>query len=329
MAETSQRPEGLTQRILLNVLETFFRHPLMHLVPILLFGALGVFTAATAQKEYRSAGVLNATSGTLLSDLTGNVPAFGFESTATVTSRNIGQLLSTDAFLTDVIERAGMTTAVESGIVTRDEVRASITATPQGDNLISVAATTPRPEQSQRLAAATLDAFVEWVVSNDIQDANVRIDTYADIRDRYRDELNQTIAALNAYLLEHPAGDERNRPVGETLEIARLQDAVARANEALVGAEANVNDAQLAQNVARTVVTRQLRTIDEPQVPTYAQAGLRQAVMTIGIFGVLGTMLAVGIVVLAAMLDRTIRVPNDVSARFGVEVLAVVPPARR
>jgi uncharacterized protein involved in exopolysaccharide biosynthesis len=315
--------------MLLHLLETFFRHPIIHLLPLVIFVALGAFSAFSAEKTYRSVGILNATSGTLLSELTGNTPTFGFESTSTVTSRNIEQLLTTDAFLNDVIERARLTGAVESGVLTRGEIRASIAAFPQGENLIAVAATTPWPEQSQALAAATLEGFVEWVVSNDVQDAAVRIDTYENIRDRYRTELNEAVDALNAYLLEHPAGDEDNRPVGETLEINRLQDAVDRADEALTGAETNVNDAELAQNVARTVVTRQLRTIDEPQIPTAPTAGLRKAVMTIGMFGVLGAMLSLGTVVLAATLDRTIRIPNDVSAKFGVDVLAVVPSARR
>jgi capsular polysaccharide biosynthesis protein len=315
--------------MLLHLLETFFRHPIIHLLPLVIFLALGCFTAFSAEKRYSSVGVLNATSGTLLSELTGNTPTFGFESTATVTSRNIEQLLGTDTFLDDVIERARLTSAVENGVLTRGEVRSSIAAFPQGENLIGVAATTPRPEQSQALAAATLEGFVEWVVANDVQDAAVRIDTYEDIRDRYRSELDQSVDALNSYLVAHPAGDEDNRPVGETLEIARLQDAVDRADEALTAAESNVNDAQLAQNVARTVVTRQLRTIDEPQMPTAPTAGLRKAAMTIGMFGILGAMLSLGSVVLAATLDRTIRIPTDVSAKFGVEVLAVVPSARR
>jgi len=34
-------------------------------------------------------------------------------------------------------------------------------------------------------------------------------------------------------------------------------------------------------------------------------------------------------VVLVAALDRTIRVPNDVEAKFGVDVLAVVPETSR
>ena len=43
------------------------------------------------------------------------------------------------------------------------------------------------------------------------------------------------------------------------------------------------------------------------------------------VFGVVGVMLSLATVVLSASLDHTIRVPNDVTARFGVDVLAVVP----
>ena len=213
--------------------------------------------------------------------------------------------------------------------MTYDEVRSSIAAAPQGDNLISISASTPRPEQSQRLAQATLDAFVEYVVSNDIADATVRINTYEDIRDEAQERFDEAVNELNQYHLEHPTGSEADRPSSEALEIAQLEGAVDRVDQAVVDATANVNDARLAANLARTVVTRQLRTVDEPQIPTVAQTGLRQDVITVVMFGALGVAFALGVLVLRAMLDRTIRTPNDVSSRFGVEVLAVVPPARR
>ena len=125
LAETSHQPEGLTQRMLLRLLETFFRHPILHLLPLVIFVALGMFTAFSAEKTFRSVGVLNATSGTLLSEITDNNPAFGLETTASNTSSQIDQLLGTSAFLGDVIERAGMTTAVSNGLISRDEIRAS------------------------------------------------------------------------------------------------------------------------------------------------------------------------------------------------------------
>ena len=40
-------------------------------------------------------------------------------------------------------------------------------------------------------------------------------------------------------------------------------------------------------------------------------------------------MLTLASVVVAATLDRTIRLPNDITGNFGLDVLAVVPDVRR
>ena len=101
----------------------------------------------------------------------------------------------------------------------------SIVAVPRGDNLVSVSATTPNPEQSVRLATAALDGFVEYVVSNDIADATVRIETYEQIRDENLDRLDAAIDELNEYVATHPAGNEENRPVNERLAIDRVAGA--------------------------------------------------------------------------------------------------------
>lgn len=315
--------------MVLHVLETFFRHPVVHLLPLVLLLVFGLISALDTTKTYRSMGILNAMSGTLLSELTGDTSGFGYESSANVTSRNINQLLGTRAFLDDVVANAGLTGAVESGLLTSDEIRGSITSWAQGDNLIAVAATTPRPEHSQALAAATMDTFVEHVVGTDIADALLKVDIYEGLRDDALAGYNTAFADLTSYLETHPAGDEDDRPVGQRLDIAKLEDAVNRADDEYNAAVANVDEATVAAGVARTVVERQLRVIDEPEVPVSPLAGLRKMAFTVGVFGVLGALLSLGIVVIAAMLDRTIRTPGDISSRFGVEVLAVVPSARR
>jgi capsular polysaccharide biosynthesis protein len=39
--------------------------------------------------------------------------------------------------------------------------------------------------------------------------------------------------------------------------------------------------------------------------------------------------LSLALVLVTATLDRTIRVPNDITAKYGLDVLAVVPNMRR
>ena len=67
---------------------------------------------------------------------------------------------------------------------------------------------------------------------------------------------------------------------------------------------------------------------DEPQVPAGPEPRLKKAALTLVLFGVLGIMLTLASVVISATLDRTIRLPNDVTGKFGLDVLAVVPDAR-
>ena len=61
---------GVTRRAVLSVLEVFFRQPLLHLLPLILLAGLGLYRGVSAEDEYRSVGMLNATSGTLLTELT-------------------------------------------------------------------------------------------------------------------------------------------------------------------------------------------------------------------------------------------------------------------
>jgi len=321
-------PEGLTRRALLNVLETFYRRPIVYLLPLVLLTALGALTALNADKEYRSAGVLNASAGSLLSEITDQSPSYGFERPSTVTARNINNLLRTAVFLSTVIDEAGLRDEIELGVLTTDEIRSSINAKGSGDTLVSVSATTAVPEWSQALAGAAIHSFVGYVKGQDIADATVRVDTYQKLTEDSRTRLEEAEAALEQFLIDNPDTGVV-RPVLVELEAGRLATAQRRAEEALQEAETNLTDARLARDVAATVVDRQLRILDEPEVSGSPVGGLRDKVMTVGIFMVLGVILSAAFVTLAAVVDRSIRIPSDISSKFGLEVLGVVPSARR
>lgn len=325
-------PHGITHRIVLNMLEAFFRRPFLHLVPLLVLLALGAVVAAQTPKEYRSVGVLNVTSGQLLTDLTDvpGGPSFGFETPAVVTARTFNNLVQTRTFLSTIIDTAGLRSAVQQGLLTGDEIKSSISVTGHPDNLIEVAVTSPRPEQSQRIAAAALATFQEFVVSTDIGDFTLRLSVaqtqlvtaqarYDEARQLYRD-----------YLEAHPGPlTDIERPPEEVDEIGRLEDAVARASAAVQEAETTVANEQVGVNAARDAVLRQLRVIDSPELPETPQPRVQKAVLTVVLFAFLGAIISIGAVLVSALLDRTVRTPDDIAAKFGLDVLAVVPSARR
>lgn len=329
-SRVNEHPQGLTRRVASGLLETFFRRPIVYLLPLILLFAFGVYTALGADDEYQSVGVLHASSGSLLSELTGDTPSFGYERPSTVTARTINDMMGTSAFLNSVVAEAGLESDIEAGLLTEDDIRDAVTARPHGDNLVAVAAVTPDPVRSQRLADATLDAFVDYVVSNDIADATVRIETYETLREQDLAAYEAARAELDQYLAEHPwSGDPNLRPIDQQLAIGLLQEAVSRADEIYRESDENVDSARIAADVAETVVARQLRIVDEPEVSDAPLAGMRAAAMTVAMFLVIGVVLSAALVVLATVLDRTMRTPGDIEAKFGVDTIAVLPTARR
>jgi capsular polysaccharide biosynthesis protein len=299
------------------------------LAPLLLMLALGGFTAMSADKEYKSTGVLNVTSDDLLGDLTGTQTQFTIETAATLTSRAIGEQLQTDIFIDRVIERAGLTTAVETGQRTRDQIRSSISTSTRGDNLVAVSATTSSPVEAQALAEATLAEFRDFVVENDVGSAQFSSQLLEQALEEAEEEATAATAELKEYLDTHPSGDEDDRPADQVTEIDRLKGAQARADDMVAETQTQLDVAQREAQNARLLVEQQLRTLDAPEVPTSPEAGLKNLVLTVGVFFVLGSILSGALIILAAAFDRSIRTPHDVEAHFGLDVLAVVPAKKR
>src|SRR4051812_36332753 len=101
--------------------ETFFRRWWLFLIPVVLLGAIGVYSVLGAGTRYRSSGVVLVNTDTLLSKLALNSSGSNFrgDTAATYTSRQVNTLLQTDGFLDTVISNAGLDDSLESGAVTR------------------------------------------------------------------------------------------------------------------------------------------------------------------------------------------------------------------
>ena len=82
---------------------------------------------------------------------------------------------------------------------------------------------------------------------------------------------------------------------------------------------------------SRTIVPSPARlsiVTDPPDTPFAPEPRLKKAVLTLVIFGVLGLLLSLASVIVAATLDRTIRVPGDISLLDGkVQHTGMVQPS--
>ena len=312
-----------------RLLETFFRRPWLYLLPLVICVAFGVVTAVSAPRLYVSVGIVDVSDDTLLSNLSEIGGAgFSFETPASRTSDEINERLLSDAFVRSIAGAAGLDTALESGVIDLDYVRSRVGAADDGNNLLRVQAGSHDPVVAARMAQATIDTFIQAIVDEDLRESQTAVTFYNDVADSYLDDIDRARDDLEAYLRSHPEPSSGDRPAAEVAALSQLTAALERSEERYGSALDNAEQARLAMEQAKVDVQQRIRLIDPPTVPSAPVSGLRAAAMTIMMFGVLGSLLSAGFVLLSSFLDQSMWTRGDVRRRLGVDVLAVVPTAR-
>jgi uncharacterized protein involved in exopolysaccharide biosynthesis len=328
-ADTSAEPEGLTRRVVLNFLEAFFRRPWLHLLPLILMLILGAASAFSSKQSFQSTGTITAESSTVLGDLTqSNNQGFGFETPATIVARNINELLRTTNFLNTVAGKLQAEATDSQKALLRDVIAKDVGAIADGDQLVRVSATSERADLSFRLADAVIRSYVETVKANKIAQSDQAVQFFQGQVADADTARKAAQAALDAYLVQQGLTDTLQIPPGQQLQINNLQADVDRAESQYDAKLDSLDQAKLASNSAAAEVDQLLRVTDPPETPLAPQPRLKKAALTLVVFGVLGVLLSLASVIVAATLDRTIRVPGDITAKFDLDVLAVVPDAR-
>ena len=330
-ADTSLEPQGLTRRVMLNILEAFFRRPWLHLIPLILMLALGVSSVINLNKEFTSTGSIRAAERSTISDVTESVNRanFGFESAASKASREINELLRGDEFAQQVAVAAGYEVDEATAPLLRAVVRGSTSAFADGDELVRVSTTTEAPDISRRLAKATIDSYIAFVLAETLkgtQEAEAVLEQ-REAEDRAAlDDARQLVE--DAYAAAGITDIEDVSDPAVVLAIQALESDRARAEADLSGTLDDLDQAEDATRSAQAEINQLYRVVGEPQLGG-EEPLMRKRILTMAVFLVLGVVLSLALVLLTATLDRTIRVPNDITAKYGLEVLAVVPNMRR
>jgi uncharacterized protein involved in exopolysaccharide biosynthesis len=320
---------GVSRNLLSRLLETFFRRWWLYLVPLVLLGIVGAMSVAKTKSAYKSFGTFNVETSTVLSNLSGNTDqGLTVQSPATETSNRLNSLLQTDQYIKDIVADAKLTEAVKSGALTLSDVRKSITTSPNGSNLVTVVAASRDPVVAQKLAAATIDAYVQSQIDTDASQSTAAVQFFDQLLKSDQVSLDQANQALTSYLAAHPSPVVGTRPDDEASEIARLNAAVTAAQNEYNNTLGKSQDAQLSTAQTKADVGQRLRVVDAPQVPLAPQAKLKKSILTFATFLILGLLLSGGAVVLATVLDHSLRSADDVEQRLGMRTLAVVPDVR-
>jgi capsular polysaccharide biosynthesis protein len=324
----------MARLIILRLLDSYFRHRWLNLLPIVLMIGLASASFTLAEPEYVSRGRLYVQKAALLPSLT-QLPSDGYtwRTPTQVALSELQELVQTEAFVRSVIQKTDLEANMAGGSdaikQTMEQFRLELSLQQVGDSVIEIAVTNKIPKLAQQLAAATIDSYTRWKLNGDQQESAVAQSFFRDVLPGYQDNLQKARDALKTYLETHPVPLRGERPAQELLEIAQFQSAVDVATRRVENALEKEESARLAQAQAESSVRQDYLLIDAPTLPVNPETSLRQRLMAPLIFVIVGIILTVVCIIGGALLDRSFRFPLDVQTGLGLQVLALVPDVSR
>lgn len=316
------------RRFWYRLIERFFQRRVLFLLPVILLTGLGVMSVSRGQSEYKSVGVLNVSTGSLLGELSSvrGSQTFSYETPAATEARQINELLRTDVFVQIVAEAADLGDSLASGALTLDDIRLTTFAQADGDTLLAVTSTAPSSQGAYRLVTAAIDSYVDWRLQLAISDSSAAEKFYVDLLTSQGKRVDIAQKALNDYLIGNPEPPAPAvRDVEETLEIRRLDDALTRAQDQYDTWQGGAEQARLETQRAKSESDQRLRVVDPPQIPSNPEPALKKNIITMTIFIILGLMVAAACLILSTLADRKIRSQDDLESIPGLEVVGVIP----
>jgi hypothetical protein len=324
----------MVRLVLLRLLESYFRRPILTLLPILLFSVLGILYLLNQEPVYLANGKLRVEDQISVQTIGGiSDGGFSWTTLAQQTVNQFENLTATDAFIRAVISQ----TDLEAELLTfdgtegefYDQVREDLWAAPIGEDQFGVVGRSTNPEIATQLVVASIESFLQWNINTELKDSNVAVDFYAQQVSDYLNEFEQRQGELREFLRAHPEPDRGERPAIEQLEINRLQALADDAAKRYTNARDSEERAKLQAAQTESAVRVKYTLVDAPNIPEDSEDSLTQKATTLIIFGVLGGLITLGWIVGSALLDRTFRYPIDVRSGLELPVLAAIPPGER
>jgi len=320
--------------IILRLLESYFRHRWLYLLPIALMGVAMAGYIALVPAPYTAEGTLYVQQETLLSSLTSvRSNGFGFRY-VTPSEETVGelyQLMNSDGFLRAIVQQTDLESRMNEGPKaieeTLTEARDAVWFRSLGNNLVAVNATFTMPRVAAQLVEATIETYTLWKTNISHDESVAAQDFFVELVATYRADLEAERRTLTNYLVSHPEPVRGNRPPEEAATIAQLSATVDLAEERLRNAENKEEDAQLALAQTESNIRQSYFVVDAPQVPLEPKRSKKELALVLALFLTVGGMFSVAGIVGGALLDRSLRFPVDVSQGLQLPVLALIPEA--
>ena len=313
--------------IILRILESYFRHRWLYLLPIVLMIGLGI---AFMKPTYTSKGVLYVETQSYLASLTAVRDSQGvfWLTPGQAVSQEFNELLKTDAFVRAIIQQTDLEEVMDKGTVEVNniivETRKNVWAAPLGGNQLLVNAEHEDPVIAYQIVTAAIDGYLRWRINAGLVESEVAQVFFRDLINSYEADLTAARAEMQRYLETHPIPLRGERPGVELLEIDRLQADIDLAASRYATALDKEENTRLSIIQIESDARQTYFLIDAPHVPEKPNRALRRRALQAGVFVVVGMLLSGGLIVGTAIIDRSFRFPIDVTHRLDLPVVAMV-----
>ena len=321
----------MVRLVMLRILESYFRHRWLYLLPIVLMTALGVVFVLLTKPTYTAKGVLYVETQSYLATLTDlrDSGAAWWTTPAESVNQEISELLQTDAFIRAIIQRTSLEEEMDGGSAVVDtlieETRRNVWPSPLGNNQLQVNAVHEDPEIAYQIVTAVIEGYLQWRVNADLAESEVAQSFFSDLIETYSVNLAAAREAMRNYVEAHPVPLRGDRPAEEAMEISRLQGEIDLAASRYATALDKEEETRLAMAQIESDARQTYFLIDAPTIPDTPDTSLRKLALSGGIFTVVGVFLSAGLIVGVALIDRSFRFPIDVINRLELPVLTMVP----
>ena len=321
--------------VLLRVIDSFFRHWYLYLLPIIISAVASGFFAYTQEPAYTSSGTLYVQGESLvasLNDLPGTTANL-YVTPADVYVTQAGSLLHTEAFLRSVVKgtplEPDMNVGSEKVGQVINDINKNLRVEKVNDNLVAFSATAKSPTIAKQLASQIAESYVLWKLNSQRQDSIAAQDFFGSLIEPRQQELDDARKALETYLSNNPAPPRgADRPALQTLQIEQLQTKIKTAEDRVNELRSKDDSAKLAQVQAERNLRQTYLILDAPQEPLTPTNGVTKRIQSNILFLLVGIALSILGVLGAALIDPSLRFPIDVRNRLFLPTLGMPPQSR-
>ena len=320
----------MVRLVLLRVLESYFRHRWLYLLPTVIMIGVGGMSFMNRTDEYIASSTFYVQKGSFLSSLTSIREAgFSWVTPAQTAVNELRQLEGTTAFMRAIVQQTSLEENMSNG---PDAINATINAarddvwfSVMGDNLLMVAAINEDPLVARELVEATINSYIQWQINADREESVSTQMFFDDLIIAYQADLDAARDELRDYLNTNPEPLRGARPELERMEISQLETAVSLAENRLLSAIEDEENARLGMIQAESDARQQYFVIDDAKTPTQPASSKSEAMTSSIIFVVVGIVMTIIGFVGAAIIDRSFRFAIDVQHILDLPVIAQVP----